>query len=568
LTAILADKTVVDVGELPKLCHFNALRRSMDTISKFIKNICNFRTLESVRQSAVSDQFCPILNFSPDLPNNSKRVNTCLENRKQVRSILTILLYPFFLLATFVACGNEGTSPKSVASLGPTSTVRGSIASQSGNQADMQGWVVALVDRDTEVTRIAEVDAAGLYTLKGVSPAAVYTILLLSPTYIVAAVLSHPGLAPNTVRQYFRIASPTLPRLIHKGPVITLQNEVGLQVQKDVGTDINGDGIPDGIANVIGIELNSPEDSGVIRQSQFSLAGPPKSTVDFDKDGLRNISDPDIDGDGLANSFDSDDDGDGLLDIFDLDSDGDVIADSLQTDNDLYFPQGVEWIMAKFEMTPEDAGGFKSSLSFFTKVRSDGVLPTSVGIHGAPHLLAGANVEVISEDKTVIEQAWDRLLSDDGKSEDSAADDFLFAKKILLPAGRVPAFHQVVFFELAFGTGDEQWFMEFPYTFAPVTPKAITSSYEKFSGQIKLSGNPFGDIQDFLWTASVYDTESGLKIYTTEANTGGVRSVVLPTNILEEGKSYTYNVTAQVLDRVPGYVAYTINSKTQELLVK
>ena len=485
-----------------------------------------------------------------------------------MRRLLITIVNPLLLWATTVACGNAGIAQKSSTALGPVVAVRGSIASQSGNQSDMQGWVVALVEKGTEISRVAEVDSAGLFTFKGASPTKVYTIVLLSPTYIVSAVLSHPGLAVNTVRQYFTITSSTLPRLIHKGPIVTLQSELGIQIQKDSATDVNGDGIPDGIANVIGIELTAAEDAVDASQRDFSLLAAPKSTSDYDKDGIRNIVDPDIDGDGLANGFDSDDDGDAILDIFDQDSDGDVIADSLQTDNDLYFPEGVEWIMAKFEMTPEDKGTFRSTLTFFTKIRSDGPLPTAVQVRGAPHLLAGANVEAKDADGAIVEQAWDRLLLDDGQSEDGAGDDFLFARKIVLPAGKVPSFHQVAFFQLAFGTGDDQWFMEFPYTFAPVTPKAIKSTYEKFSGQINLSGNPFGDIQDFLWTASVFDAETGLKIYTTEANFGSVRAVALPTNILEDGKKYTYDVTAQVLDRVPGFVAYTINSVMQDLVTK
>lgn len=498
---------------------------------------------------------------------------TRLENTSQVRRYRLKLAPLFLSWMVVVACGNAGTSEKSASDLGPVANIRGSVASQSGNQSDMQGWVVALIEKDSEIARVAEVDSAGLYTLKGVSASRVYTIVLLSPTYIVSSVLSHPGIAANTVRQFFAITSATLPRLIHKGPIVTWQNESGIQVQKDAATDVNADGIPDGIANVIGIELALAGDGGADSDSEhpergpigFGLLAAPKSVTDFDKDGIKNILDPDIDADGLVNVFDPDDDGDGLLDIFDQDSDGDLIADSLQTDHDLFFPQGVEWVMVKFEMEPTGDGAFKSSLTFFTKLRDGGPMPTAVQIRGAPHLLADANVEAIAEDGAVVEQAWDRRLLDDGKSEDAAADDLLFGRKIILPADKVPTYHQSVFFQLAFGAGENQWFMEFPYTFAPVTPKAIKSTYEKFSGQVSLSGNPFGDIQDFLWTANIFDAESGLKVYTTEGNTGTVRSVAIPANIFEEGKTYQYDVTAQVLDRVPGYVAYTIKSEAQDL---
>jgi hypothetical protein len=482
-----------------------------------------------------------------------------------VRTRTTLQIFLFSAVASLLlACGNSGESPTSSNALPAVVTVRGSIASESGNQSDMQGWIVVLVDKATEACIVSEVDAAGLYTLKGVTASKTYTLVLLSPTYVVSAVLSHPGLVTNTVRQYFAITAATLPRLIHKGPIVTLQSEVGVTIQKDAATDLNGDGIPDGIANVIGIELSGARMLTGGPLGGFALTAAPKSTTDYDKDGLRNVVDPDIDGDGLPNGFDSDDDGDGLYDIFDQDSDGDVIADSLQTDNDLYFPLGLEWLMTKFEMTPNDDDTFKSTLTFFAKVRGDGPLPSAVQVRG-PIDLVTANIEAVSEDGSIIEQAWDKLLLDDGASEDAAADDLLFARKIVLPESKLPAFHQVTFVQLAYGSGDDQWFLEFPYTFAPVTPKAIKSTYQKFSGQISLTGNPFGDIQDFMWRANVYDAETGLKVYTTEAKFGTDRAVTLPTDRLEVGKTYQYDVTAQVLDRVPGYVAYSINSPRQDL---
>ncbi|MEZ4741272.1 MAG: hypothetical protein R3B45_02305 [Bdellovibrionota bacterium] len=462
-----------------------------------------------------------------------------------------------------ISCGTAGDSG-STDSLGSGEQVVGSISSQSGSQAEMQGWVVVLLDKATEAARVAEVNSAGLFTFSYVDLDATYTLVLISPSYIVSSVLSIPGKNPNTVRQYFKIVGNTLPRLIHKGPIITLQNEIGVTVEKDLATDVNGDLIPDGIANVIGIELTNS--SSIVKPktfSKFDLVNQ-TSTADFDNDGIKNVDDPDIDGDGLANVFDADDDGDQTYDVFDQDSDGDAIIDVGQQEHDLFFPVGVEWISVKFEMVPSSGGSFTSSLTFFTQLRKSDSMPKAVSIRGAPYLLSDALVNELSPDGEPVPTAWNRLLADDGKSEDSGEGDLLFAKKVILKGSKTPAFHQVVFFQLIYGSGDNIWTLEFPYTFAPLKPKGITTSYSKLSRTIKLSGNPFGDIQDFIWTASVFDPDN-IKIYTSPPTTGTTRSIKIPENIFEDDLKYTYKVTAQVLDRVPGYVNYTIDSEEAAL---
>ena len=42
----------------------------------------------------------------------------------------------------------------------------GSITSQTGNQADMAGWVIVLLDKETDIARVAEISSAGyVYSL-------------------------------------------------------------------------------------------------------------------------------------------------------------------------------------------------------------------------------------------------------------------------------------------------------------------------------------------------------------------------------------------------------------------
>jgi hypothetical protein len=482
-----------------------------------------------------------------------------------VLSIHLLAKISIFVSALFmISCGSAGVSSSSGGALAGGSTVIGSIASQSRNQSEMEGWVLVLLDKKTEIARVSEIGAAGLFSFPHVDKSATYTLVLISPSYVVSAVLAPPGAIANTVQQYFKITDSTLPRLIQKGPIITLQSDEGISLTKDLAADVNGDMIPDGIANVIGIELTDDDPSFGLTQSI--------STADIDTDGIRNIDDPDIDGDGLANVFDSEDDGDQIYDVFDPDSDGDAILDVNQQTHDLYFPIGVEWVSVKYEMIPTTSGSFTSTLTFYTKLRKSETMPGSVSILGAPYLLSGATVDELSpvaegEEGAGerISSAWNKLLADDGTSEDGGKNDLLFAKKVNLEGVKTPAFHQVVFIRLGYGSGSNQWFMDFPYTFAPITPKAITATYSKLSSVVQLSGNPFGDIQDFVWIVNIYHPEKG-KIYTSESTSGSTRTIKIPDNILEESDTtYTYKVTAQVLDRVPGYVNYTIDSVEADL---
>lgn len=472
-------------------------------------------------------------------------------------------LFLTWVMLIGLSCGSGGESGDSDGdSLGSSEDILGSITSQSGSQADMQGWVIVATDRDSSISRVAEVNSAGLFTLKNMYVSRVYTLNLISPAYIMTSVLSAPGAIPNTIKQFFKITSKNLPRLIHKGPVISFQNETGIEFTNDFAVDSDADSIPDGIAS---LSLYGGFELGLVDgyRNAFAL----NSSADIDTDGISNIEDVDIDNDGLINIFDSDDDGDGILDVFDQDSDGDLISDVGQTTSDLYFDSGVEWITVQFKMTPNTDGTFKSNLIFYTKLRNSSDAPVAVQIRGAPSLLNGANVDTVDADGKPTTQAWsDRRLLDDGNSEDGSEGDLLFARKVSLKIGSIPTYHQTVFFQLAFGSGESVWFEEYAYTFPPITPAKITPSYSAVAKTVSIVGNPFGSIQDYNWSATVYDTETGLKVYATAATLGTTsKSVKIPANILEEGKAYQYKITAQVLDRVPGFAAYTVESELVDL---
>lgn len=475
------------------------------------------------------------------------------------------------VLPVLVSCGQAGDSGSSSSS--PMKDILGSVTSQTGSQADMQGWVVILQDKNSNISRVAEVDAAGIFKLKSVPTNGTYTIAMTSPSYVMASVLSYPSTTPNTIRQYFKINSSIIPRLIYKGPIVTVENEQGITMQKDLATDEDADGIPDGsvslsltgrsFESLVDLDtdaFNLLPNNSVTDEGAFLLA----SGADIDIDGIPNVLDPDIDGDGISNIFDPDDDGDAILDVFDADSDGDLVADATEETTDVYFPEGLKWINVKFDMTPKDDGTYKTTLTFMTELRNEGRMPTTVQIRGAPSLLNAANVETIDADGNAATQAWDRRLFDDGMSEDGSAGDLKFGRKVVLDSGKVPTYHQVVFFQLVYGSGESAWAKEYAYTFPPLTPKAITPKYDSITGTISLSGNPFGDIQDFVWAAAVFSSD-GQMVYSTPAIVGTSRSYKIPANVLEDGSTYTYKVTAQVLDRVPGYASYTIHSKVLDL---
>lgn len=458
-----------------------------------------------------------------------------------------IALSSLVMLAS--GCGGAGETTSTPCALcGDLNELRGSIASKSGSQAQMLGWVIVSLERETGIARVAEADNAGLYTLSKVKTNLSQTIALLTPDYILQSVLSVPGAVDKTIKQFVKFGTPTVPKLINNGPIITFQDFNGLVVQKDLASDQNGDLIPDGSVSLgaaaVGLNLL------------------PTSTLDQDLDGTANEKDPDIDGDGIVNVLDPDDNGNGILDVFDGDANGDLFNDTApgEKDTDLYFKEGVEFISVQFELKPrEDGTGSETTLKFTAKVRDD-ITPLAVQIRGAPSLLNTSTYVAYDSDGNPQITAWNRLLLDDGISEDSNAGDRLFAKKVVLPNAKTPRAHEMVFFQLAFGSLEAPWFLEFPYIFPNVKPAAITAAYDKTTKSVLLLGNPFGEIQDYIWTINLSNATTGSVVWTSQAIPGNTKQFTIQENMIDPAQTYKFSVVAQTLDKIPSYPSYAIHS--------
>ncbi len=479
-------------------------------------------------------------------------------------------------LALTSQCSNEGSSlvtsaVEDASALGASQNITGSISSQTGEQSDLSGWIVLLVEKGSQITRTSEISRAGLFSFPRTFMKKAYTIALLSPPYTLQAVLSYPSSSTTLVRQYFTLQSPTIPHLVHKGAIITFQTLDGIKFEKDLAIDSNSDGIPDGYsllgASLDDFELTQMEeqelDNEYLDGKKLDLA----ALVDTDLDGIANVDDGDIDGDGLANVFDPDDDGDGILDIFDDDANGDLIADAVQGRNDLYFSRDMKWISVQYVLqSPAATGGKSSRYMVFSAQRSRNAqipTPTGLQIRGATSLLTGATTEVINGSGAVVSQTWDRTLLDDGLSGDAASGDLLFSRKVLLDGEKSPNQNQILFFELSYVSGDTSWAQDFPYTFPNLSLSTINASYATSSRVVTMTGNPFGEFQTFTWTSSIYLIDAdgkSTKVYTSSPVKGTERTAVIPNNILEAGKTYKLKVISQTLDRIPGYPSYSVES--------
>lgn len=468
--------------------------------------------------------------------------------------MLPVITLVVVSLMWIISCGNTGDGAISDGTNyeGGRADVKGAVLGQFGGQAQMAGWIIAAVERDYNIARVAEVNENGLFELKQVFIDRPYTLALLSPNYIVSSVLSLPSEIDLTIKQFFNFRSTVMPTIIDRGKVINFQTFNGIEPVNDLASDQDGDGKPDGVQS-LSLALGDTQ-----RRSTLALTNDPGDIADVDLDGTVNNKDPDIDGDGVINVFDSDDDGDAIFDIFDIDANGDNEADFNQSNTDMFFKEGIEWLTVQYELDYEDANTAVASLTFSAKLYPN-TQPFQVQIRGSQSLLNGSTYNVTDSSGIATETEWDRLLHDDGKSEDGGAGDRLFAQKIKLQSGKKPKSNQAVFFQLAFGSSNNAWFLEYPFTFPSVSVSGITAQYDANTRIVQLIGNPFGAIQDFIWLVNIYN-ESGQKIYGSDPQQGTSRTTTIPDNILESGTTYTYKVVAQVLDKVPGYSSFVTYS--------
>ncbi|MFY7928912.1 MAG: hypothetical protein ACOVS5_08565, partial [Oligoflexus sp.] len=74
---------------------------------------------------------------------------------------------------------------------------------------------------------------------------------------------------------------------------------------------------------------------------------------------------------------------------------------------------------------------------------------------------------------------WDLTLVDDGTSEDGAADDLTYARRVQLRNGSVPRANQVLFLQHVTTQGSTVSISEFPFTFPNMVTGVIRGTYDQ-----------------------------------------------------------------------------------------
>jgi len=478
-------------------------------------------------------------------------------------SIASLLSLPLTILA-LSACGNTGQSSSEACSLcGVLNDLRGALSTKTGSQAQMSGWLVATFEHRSGIARVGEIDDAGIYNLSRVRTEKAQTMALFSPDFILQAVLSIPGTVDKTIKQFVSFRKGQIPRLVNNGPVLTFENLTGLTVQPFTAGAQAGDGTPDGAAKFTASSIKLTDEPEVTPQKTVSaplalLAG---VTSPLDRNGIANNLSPDGDGDGLINWLDADDNGNGILDIFDLDQNGDLINDLTPAgqNTDQWFTAGIESLAVSFELTPkEDASsGNLTTMSFTTKIRND-VAPIAIQVRGASALFNAATVSGKDSAGNIVTQAWDGKLNDDGSGQS------VYSRTVNLANGAAPRAYQAVFIQLVFGKAEAPYYIEFPWIFPPIKVAAITAQYDANTKQVQLVGNPFGAVQDFVWSITVTNSK-GATVWTSKAIPGSTRQFAVQANVLDEAETYKFAVIAQSLDKVPGHAAYAIRSPKYDM---
>ena len=219
-------------------------------------------------------------------------------NRKK-----TYLLVILLALVTGFGCGRssgtteEGTTtPAETPVTAPIITldVRGSVKSVTGSQSDMSSWIIAFVERDSGLAKVAAIDAAGNYTITGLIVNYPQTIVLLDPQFRFSSVLSAVGTAAGNIQQYFTLDSAVVPTVVHNGPTLRFADTSSVTFSGNIAADTDFDGIPNGME-----AATSLVDLSEFSLDSFSLTEEIVTTgIDTDADGIYNEYDTDIDGDG------------------------------------------------------------------------------------------------------------------------------------------------------------------------------------------------------------------------------------------------------------------------------
>jgi hypothetical protein len=481
------------------------------------------------------------------------------------RSVTSMLSTCLLVLVVLVSgCGQAGLN--SSYSAGELADVRGSLVASSGDQGNLVNWVVVMMERDTGVSRVGVVNAAGIYSFSNVNMSAPHTLVLLTPDFKFSSVLAITGAFSGTIRQFF-MPQEIIPKLIHRGEVLTFFSEDGLSITSDIAADGDSDLIPDGLdPDVVGLRDLGLEEMMSSPQGLQLIA----SGHDFDLDGVADINDPDIDGEGIPNWFDTNEDGDEFLDVFDGDANGNIVMDSSEQYGSLYFKDGIDFMSVQVERSIGTTGAVTSTVTIAADLM-DGITPLAVDIRGAPSLFNGASINNITTNddglEEIISGAWDKRLLDDGLSNDNSANDRVFGRKVVLQTSKQPTANQVMFLRLAFGSSSSFWFKEYPFIFSDLTLANIVASYSSSLRRVSLSGTPFGSVTSYQWYVDVRgtitdgDVETTGIIHTSSAiDAVSTKNYTIPADTLESGGSYTVTIRAQALDQIPGAPSYTVKS--------
>ncbi len=473
---------------------------------------------------------------------------------------LKLLAAALLLGAMASSCGSAGSSDADTASSAELGRVSGALVGSNGDQSTLANWAVVLIERDTGITRVAIVDSGGIFHLNKVNVNRPATLVLLTADFKLNSVLAMSSPAAGTIRQFFT-PQTNLPKLVQRGQIMTFVSEETLTISNDVAADADADLIPDGL---------DPDALALRRVSRTNLSKSMNlldgALNDFDRDGVPDIKDPDIDADGIPNAFDTDADGDGIPNVFDVDANGNIINDATEAEGAQFFKEGLDFIAVQVERAIEKVGTVTSTITINGKLR-DGVTPLAVDVRGAPSLLSGATVNNLTVNAEglpeTISSAWDKRLLDDGKSNDGAESDRVWARKVVLQTGKTPKTEQVLFIRLAFGDISAPWFIEYPYTFPDVTTKDISVTYDKTLKRVTLVGSPYGTQKSFSWYVDVIgtiDEQEGVVHSSSELNGEDTTTYVLPESTLESGGAYKIRARAQAKDKVPSFPAYVVTS--------
>lgn len=387
---------------------------------------------------------------------------------------------------------------------GTREEVKGAILSETGSQSAMQGYMLALVEKDTGVARVASVNDGGVYTFKYVKEDAAHTLVLLNKDYKLASVLSMASNQPNTVAQFFTLKDDFLPPLIHRGEVIQFQELSGIDRTDDLAADADRDGVPSGVDKDEGGEippalaLNEASDSEV----PLAAVGP-----DTDNDNTPNQFDVDIDGDGLINWFDTDMDNTAPIDAFDADADNDLYLDNMQdTTLKAEYSEGARYFGATVEYGPLVDGKRERHLVLRAAL-FEGV--ENVSVEGSRTLFGGAvqDVPCVGDGGTV---PFNERLYDNGCSEDGASEDLRYGARVILSDKASQEGNSVVFLRLKYGS---EFYKYYPYVIPDVdmSDSKLSFAYQKADHGFALTERrPFGSYRSWRWQIKVFRSDGNI----------------------------------------------------------